>query len=380
MRIAALLLIALVSSPQGNAQYCVSGGPSSNADSNVESVDITGVSGAISFTGCPATIGVQFYTAQTTSLSRGNNFSIDVQFGTCGGNFPGAGQVWIDYNQNFAFEPGESLGTWSGSIPTPLSTFNFTVPVGATLGATRMRVIQQESGTLPLNPCAAFTWGSVTDFTVTIVEGVDCSSYIGDDMSDAVPVSTLPYSDNHSTAVCYTDQNPIYPSPDVFYKVTTDPTEPLMRASLCGSSFDTHLTIIAPNGTVIGGNDDAATCAPQSELIFGTTGYPYVFVVVEGWGIEAGDYTLTIDYDVLDIDENSLANTSIFPNPAATNFSLNNASQGDLVIQDMRGNVIYSAGLAPFSMVSIDQLSDGLYFVTFTSNAHSITKKLIKKS
>ncbi|OFZ16609.1 MAG: hypothetical protein A3D92_10410 [Bacteroidetes bacterium RIFCSPHIGHO2_02_FULL_44_7] len=380
MRIATLLIIALAASQHGNAQYCISGGPTTNADSNVESVDITGVSGAISYTGCPGTIGVQLYTAQTTSLSRGNSFSMDVQFGTCGGNYPGAGQVWIDYNQNSTFEAGESVGTWSGSIPTPLSTFNFTVPVTAALGATRMRVMQYESGSLPLDPCASFTWGSVTDFNVTIVEGVNCSGYVGDDMSDAIPIGTLPYTDTHSNAVCYSDQNAVYPSPDVFYKVSTDPSEPLMRASLCGSSFDTYLTILAPNGTVIGGNDDATACAPQSELIFGTTGYPYVYVVVEGWGIQTGDYSLTLDYDQLDIDEHALGNMSIFPNPASTNFLLNNDTHGDLVIQDMRGNVVYSARLTPFANVSIDQLSDGLYFVTFTSNALSITKKLMKKS
>lgn len=380
MRKVTFLLISLFSSLQSHAQYCTTGGPSSTADSNVESVDITGVSGAISFVGCPATTGVQLYTAQTTSLSRGNNFSIDVQFGTCGGNFPGAGQVWIDYNQNFIFETNESIGTWSGSIPTTLSTFNFTVPVGATLGATRMRVMQQESGALPLNPCANFTWGSVTDFVVTIVEGVDCSSYFGDDMSDAILVSSLPYTDNHSNAICYTDQNTVYPSPDVFYKVMTDPTEPLMRASLCGSSFDTYLTVLAPNGSVIGGNDDALTCAPYSELIFGTTAYSFVYVVVEGWGMQSGDYSLTLDYQVLDLEESILDDISIFPNPASTNFTINNASQGQLVIHDMRGNEIYAGSVAPFSTVSIEQLTEGIYFVTFTSNAHSITKKLVKKS
>ena len=76
-----------------NAQYCTSGGPSSTADSNIESVTITGTSGSINYTGCPGIIGLEQYTAQTVSLGQGNNFSLDVQFGTCGGNYTGAGEV-----------------------------------------------------------------------------------------------------------------------------------------------------------------------------------------------------------------------------------------------------------------------------------------------
>lgn len=40
-----------------NGQYCTLGGPSSNADSNVESVIFTGVSGSINHVGCPSQIG-----------------------------------------------------------------------------------------------------------------------------------------------------------------------------------------------------------------------------------------------------------------------------------------------------------------------------------
>ena len=46
------------------AQYCTTGGPSSTADSNLESFDITGEnSTSISYTGCPGVAGVEDQTA-----------------------------------------------------------------------------------------------------------------------------------------------------------------------------------------------------------------------------------------------------------------------------------------------------------------------------
>lgn len=361
------------------AQYCMNGGPSSTIDSNVESVAITGTSGSINYTGCPGVMGVQLVTGQTTSLSRGNSFTLAVQFGTCGGNFAGAGEAWIDYNQNFQFDPNESLGTWTGTPPTALSSFNFTVPVGATLGSTRLRVMQREGGTPPLSPCASFNWGSVTDFIITIVEGVDCATYLGDDESDAIDVSSLPYSHNNTNAICYTDQNTIYPSPDVYYKVSLNPAEPYLTASLCGSDFDTYLTIKAPNGMVIDGNDDDLVCAPQSEIQLYLTGYAYIYVIVEGWGQATGDYILNIDDNAVGLEEHTLSDLRLYPNPVQTGFTLNNTHSGYLAIKDSRGNEIYTANVEPDVFVNIHDLANGIYFVSYTENGFTRTLKLMKQ-
>lgn len=156
--------------------YCISGvGPTSTYDSNVETVDITGdAASAIAYLGCTnptgggGWLGVEDLTAtMSVDVTIGLAYSIDVTFGTCGGSYSGAGEVWIDWNQNFTFDAGESIGTWSGSPPS-LQTFNFTVPAGATTGATRMRVMQREAGSNPLDPCGGYTWGSVVDFTVNV--------------------------------------------------------------------------------------------------------------------------------------------------------------------------------------------------------------------
>ena len=103
------LLLYFFSSFVTFSQYCTNVGPSSTADSNVESVLLNGASGSISYTGCPGVIGLQDLTFLSTYLNAGSNYTLVVDFGTCGGNYAGVGQAWIDFNQSGTFEPSESL-------------------------------------------------------------------------------------------------------------------------------------------------------------------------------------------------------------------------------------------------------------------------------
>ena len=172
-----LLFCLVLTGWQINAQdYCTDGGPTSAIDSNVESVDLVGETTSISYVGCQpdAVTGVEDLTAtQTADVIAGNSYTADVQFGTCGGNFGGAGEAWIDFDRDGVFEDSESLGTVSGTPPFALESFDVTIPNDALNGTSRMRVMQWEGGTLPLDPCASFTWGSVVDFEIVISGGID---------------------------------------------------------------------------------------------------------------------------------------------------------------------------------------------------------------
>ena len=165
-----LITISFFSAYYG--QYCSNGGPSSTFDSNVESVFISGENNSsINYTGCPGVTGLENQSALIVELAADSTYTIDVQFGTCGGNYNSAGEVWIDWNQNTIFESNESIGTWTGTPPTAISNFTFTVPSIAFTGITGIRVMQYEGGSLPLDPCASFTWGSVVDFSINISGG-----------------------------------------------------------------------------------------------------------------------------------------------------------------------------------------------------------------
>ena len=107
-----LLLGALLSTGNLHAQYCINNvGPSSTADSDIEDVILIGDNSAINnLASCPGVSGVDDYTAtQSADLSLGTGYVLDITFGTCGGNYDGVGEAWIDWNQNGTFEASEKV-------------------------------------------------------------------------------------------------------------------------------------------------------------------------------------------------------------------------------------------------------------------------------
>ncbi len=363
------------------SQYCTVAGPSSTADSNVESVQITGDASLINHSGCPGVIGIQDLTANGfLSLTPGNSYSISVQFGTCGGNFSGAGSVWIDYNGNFTFEPTEVIGTWQGIPPAALSVFNFTVPIIAIPGVTRMRVMQQEQAVLPLNPCASFTWGSIMDFSVSLGSNAACAGYDGDTKADAIPVTSIPYSTTGATDYCYFNQNLVYASPDIYYRIITDATTNNIDVSLCGSNFDTFLSVIDPQGNVIAFNDDG-TCGSASELTFSAIGQDTVYVIIEGWNIASGDFTLNINKNTASIDEFQTSAFSVYPNPFEAKFEIESALKFDeVVIRDVTGKMVLNSTNLSINQISTDLLLKGIYFLELRENNQSLgIKQIIKQ-
>lgn len=362
------------------AQYCMTAGPSSTIDSNVESVQITGDASMISHTGCPGVTGVQDLTSLSPLfLTPGNSYSLTVDFGTCGGNFAGAGTVWIDYNHNFVFEATEVVGTWVGTPPVAPSVFNFTVPGIAVPGFTRMRVTQQEAGALPLNPCAAFTWGSVMDFPINIGSNSACDGYDGDYYSDAIPVTSLPYSTTGATDYCYFNQNLVYNSPDIYYRLIVDGTMNNIDVSLCGSNFDTFLSVVDPQGNVIEFNDDGGSCGSGSELTFSAVGQDTVYIIIEGWNLAMGDFTLNINRNSLSVDEHTSNDFSVFPNPFTNELKIQSKDEVEtVIIKDVMGKVIYSSNFV--QTISTSNFEKGIYFIEFISDNKVVgTQQIIKQ-
>lgn len=372
-----LTLLAISIQFYSNSQYCVSGGPTSTLDSNVESVSISGESAtSISHTGCPAVLGVEDLTSQSVILNAGSNYSIDVQFGTCGNNYSGAGEVWIDFNGDQIFDVSESIGQWSGGIPTALSTFNFNVPGTANSGATRMRVMHRESGSIPLDPCGSYTWGSVMDFTVNIGGGIDCSGYQGDDLSDAIEVSSFPYYHAHSSSVCYTSQSNAYPSADVFYLLKIPAGTFGLKATLCGSTFDTYMTVIDTDGNILALNDDYVSCGQNSQVSFNTQNEDSVYLIVEGWDFSNGDYELLIGNEVADLSDNILSEVKIYPNPTNSKAYISGISNYDLKILDGSGKLVVMENNHNSEYIDVSSFQPGLYFVTVQKGGSSRTIKL----
>ena len=380
-----ILLIILFLSLGTNSlsQYCLTVGPSSNDDSNLQSAFLSGDSGTeINFNGCPGIIGLNDQTSiYSVNLSPGDTYSIDVEFGSCGGNYPGVGEVWIDFNQDFTFDATESIGTWSGTPPTSISTFTFTVPSIIQSGQSRMRIVHQESASLPLDPCASFTWGSTTDFNINFGPGIDCSGYIGNDMSSSRIVNTLPFQESHNNSICYSNNVTVYNSPDVFYRlIPANYSTDFFNVSLCGSTFDTYLQILDSDTNVVAYNDDYGPCAPHSEVSFSSIGHDTLYVIVQGWSNEKGDYTIEInDGNTVSFDE-LIFNLDIYPNPSSGIFYIKGIDLfTQISITDINGKLIYEESTSEDIKFNLESFDKGVYFIHFYSDKYKDTQKIIIK-
>jgi len=118
--------------------------------------------------------GAQFYsdfTAQSTSLSQGQAYTISVTPTWNGTVYNEGYAVWIDYNDDKDFEDaGELVWSAAPNQNTP-NTGSFTVPTNTALASVRMRVSMKYNG-IP-SPCEAFTYGEVEDYTVNLAAGGD---------------------------------------------------------------------------------------------------------------------------------------------------------------------------------------------------------------
>ena len=109
--------------------------------------------------------GYADYTKLSATLLKGATFTISLTPGfISGAAYFEYWTVYIDYNQNGVFEPGEMVAKGHNAIRINKS---FSIPSTALVGSTRMR-IQMQEGAEQTNPCATYTYGEVEDYTINI--------------------------------------------------------------------------------------------------------------------------------------------------------------------------------------------------------------------
>ena len=137
-------------------------------------------SSTCSTTGGAGSIQNQYsnYTAlPAPNLARGVTYPFSVQVGTCGGNYNNMTKIYIDYNHNGLFtDAGEQV--YASAAPTTgphNETGSILIPMTATLGNTRMRVITVETTVIGnINPCGTYSWGETEDYFVNIAPAPTC--------------------------------------------------------------------------------------------------------------------------------------------------------------------------------------------------------------
>mmetsp|Transcript_27852 Transcript_27852/g.39322 ORF Transcript_27852/g.39322 Transcript_27852/m.39322 type:complete len:258 (-) Transcript_27852:155-928(-) len=116
-------------------------------------------------------------TKDSTNLSPGSKYTIEIDATTCGTGYDRKVFAWIDYKGvgNFA-DPADLLGSASvgASDTAPVTVkFDFTVPsdAGAQFPEARLRVIVAEMAPDSFDPCSQFGYGGAKDFKVVFGGG-----------------------------------------------------------------------------------------------------------------------------------------------------------------------------------------------------------------
>ncbi|MBT3612591.1 MAG: T9SS type A sorting domain-containing protein, partial [Flavobacteriales bacterium] len=170
-----------------NLAYCPSG-PGSSLYSNIELVRLIGDGDSIVNNTTGTCDTYEDYTTQYTTLTPGQNYSIDINLGTCDplfGNLDG-GKVFIDWNMDGDFSDAlEDVGSIAVTQSPSSHTLTFTVPNFGYLGATRMRVVSQYNNSV-FGACDLGTWapsyiqpwyGATEDYTI-VIGGYNTNSYL----------------------------------------------------------------------------------------------------------------------------------------------------------------------------------------------------------
>ena len=114
--------------------------------------------------------GYSDFTAISTNLAQGSSHGISITPVWPGTTYNEGFAVWIDFNQDYDFnDPGELVFQTGPNMVSPqIGTIN--IPPGATIGATRMRVIMDDA-IVVTDPCNNPNYGEVEDYTVNIITG-----------------------------------------------------------------------------------------------------------------------------------------------------------------------------------------------------------------
>jgi len=146
------------------------------ADTDIGNVTFGNLTNGVAtpVTNNPAANGTysNFTSLTPADYSRGSTYNFSVSQITSGGTFYDAYcNVFIDWNQNGVFDlPAERVfSNGFTSVGNPTLTGTIAVPVNATLGSTRMRVVLNENGSATDLSCGNFGYGETEDYLINVV-------------------------------------------------------------------------------------------------------------------------------------------------------------------------------------------------------------------
>ncbi len=237
------------------------------------------------------------YTSISTEVTKGLTYDLSLNINTDGA-YSVFSKVWIDWNQDCDFlDAGEEYDLGSAyngdNEPSSYSPLSISVPTGAVLGNTIMRVTTSFSGYA--GPCETGFDGEVEDYTINVIAG------LGDNCASAQDLSTLtsPFNGTTTDYINNFDICSMGSSPDrVFYVDVPSGTKINIWQSW--NNFDSRHTMRyggnCPGDIEIGCIDDNDLTPISWSNNTGST--ERVWFIIAGFGSGSGDFTLEWSFDV----------------------------------------------------------------------------------
>ena len=231
--------------------YCVGGGGTTLIDEQIFGVSFGSLNNLTQGETCSSNY-TDYTSLPATSVSVGASVPFSVVTDECDGAtyFSNGMSIFIDYNRDGDFDDsGEQAYTTTTTTISPNTrSGNITIPLTASAGVTRMRVVVAESASSP-GACTAFTYGEAEDYNINIVAPISGYTYAW---------STVPASAFSSSLASLT----VSPTETTVYRVTgTSPQG-------CTSSSDVTVTVNSDPVDVITGGDTSiclAGTAPDND-------------------------------------------------------------------------------------------------------------------
>lgn len=113
--------------------------------------------------------GYEDYTHMAVSQAPGNSFNFSASTTSATAGFA----IYIDYNQDFTFDPSEKVYTSNGYASNVSGTI--TIPVDVTPGEYRLRLVSNWLNIDP-EPCQGDNLGEIEDYTLIVLEIPTCAT------------------------------------------------------------------------------------------------------------------------------------------------------------------------------------------------------------
>lgn len=190
------------------------------------------------------------YTGISTTVLRGNTYNLQVRTRKCCGNtsWNECVTVFFDWNRDGAFGGGEGYNIGCSTANVANRSVNITIPVGASLGNTRMRVYHRYNG-YPAS-CNNYTYGEVEDYTVNIEDVTACvPTYSWSPAGGANATATVnPGTSSTTYTLTINDGSGCVQSDDVTVYVSNESTNTSQVDVDCFGNDNGCITVSPSNG------------------------------------------------------------------------------------------------------------------------------------